>query len=245
MGLAVQLVEKLKQTMKQRNITYADMAKRIKVSEATLKRSFSKRLFTIERIEQICLELQLTLEDLAKSNNPSFKVDMLTPDQEEELAADDQAFVVFYLTSIGLTYDLILKKYSISQRDLNRTLLRLDKLNLIKLLPNNGIIPCVKQAVWWSKDGPLSKIYGNHLRADFFNSDFDGAHEQLCFTAGNLTPESIKIIRKRQTQVINAFNELLELDAQLPLKQKINVTFVSGLRPWTLPALTKNRKNKP
>jgi len=244
MGVANELVGKIKRTMKERGLTYKYMAERLNISEASLKRSFSKNLFTIERIDQICAALNLTLEELGKTDLDGFKVEFLSDDQEAFLAAEEKFFVVFYLIASGFSFDSVSKYFDFEKRELERILLSMDKLNLIKLFPGNHIVACVKQGVWWKLDGPLSKKYGEIIRSDFFKSRFEASYEHAWLTAGNLSPESVSTLQKKQDQVISAFQDLVELDAHLPIKRKINVTFISGLRPWTLPPIRRYLKKK-
>ena len=68
MGLAVEIISKVKSKMRERGVRYKDLATYLEISESTLKRSFSKNLFTLDRIEQICEFLELPLKELAQNN---------------------------------------------------------------------------------------------------------------------------------------------------------------------------------
>ena len=45
------LISTLKRVLKTRGVTYADLAERIALSEASVKRLFSQGTFTLERLE--------------------------------------------------------------------------------------------------------------------------------------------------------------------------------------------------
>ena len=47
------LIEALKRLLKARAVTYAELAQRIGVSEASVKRMFSQKQFTLQRLDQI------------------------------------------------------------------------------------------------------------------------------------------------------------------------------------------------
>ena len=47
-----QLIDALKRVLKSRRLTYADLAAGVGLSEASVKRLFSQRTFTLERLEQ-------------------------------------------------------------------------------------------------------------------------------------------------------------------------------------------------
>ena len=48
-----EIVETLKKVLKARSMTYADLAGALRVSTPTVKRLFSRRTFTLERLEEI------------------------------------------------------------------------------------------------------------------------------------------------------------------------------------------------
>ncbi len=47
-------------------MTYADVARRMGLSETAIKRNFSKRNFTLDRIDKICDLFGLDLTDLVR-----------------------------------------------------------------------------------------------------------------------------------------------------------------------------------
>ena len=50
----VSLVEALKRALKSRGITYAALAAKLGLSEASVKRMFSRRDFTLQRMDDVC-----------------------------------------------------------------------------------------------------------------------------------------------------------------------------------------------
>ena len=64
-----QWVDTLKRCLKARGLTYKDVARKLKLSEASIKRLFSERSFTLQRLEQICLMMYMSFSDLAHIND--------------------------------------------------------------------------------------------------------------------------------------------------------------------------------
>ena len=60
------LISTLKRVLKTRGVTYADLAGRIALSEASVKRLFSQGTFTLERLEEVCAALEIDVFELAK-----------------------------------------------------------------------------------------------------------------------------------------------------------------------------------
>ncbi|MGH8806290.1 MAG: helix-turn-helix domain-containing protein, partial [Noviherbaspirillum sp.] len=62
---ATSLVDSLKRELKARGITYADLAARINMSEASVKRMFSQKNFTLQRLDDILQATQIDFRDVA------------------------------------------------------------------------------------------------------------------------------------------------------------------------------------
>lgn len=54
MARTAALVDRLKRELRGRNITYAAVAKGLGMSEASVKRMFSRKEFTLSRLDAIC-----------------------------------------------------------------------------------------------------------------------------------------------------------------------------------------------
>src|SRR2546423_14824955 len=66
MALRSRLVDALKAGLPAPDLTYKDLAAQLRVPEPTVKRMFSHRSFTLERIEQILEVIDLHLHELAR-----------------------------------------------------------------------------------------------------------------------------------------------------------------------------------
>ena len=65
MDEARQIVEVLN-ILKDAGLTYASLGKRINLSEASVKRIFAQRTFSLKRLEQVCRALEMGIADLVK-----------------------------------------------------------------------------------------------------------------------------------------------------------------------------------
>src|SRR2546425_11449834 len=63
---AGRFVEALKKCLRARGITYAALARELRISEASVKRMFSRSSFTLSRIEEILAALDLDLHEVAR-----------------------------------------------------------------------------------------------------------------------------------------------------------------------------------
>jgi DNA-binding Xre family transcriptional regulator len=77
------LVGALKQVLKSRSVTYAEIARRLGMSEASIKRVFARETFTLERLDRMCGALGIEITDLAKIvEHEAERVTQLTLEQE-------------------------------------------------------------------------------------------------------------------------------------------------------------------
>ena len=68
MAVSVDLIDALKRCLRAQNLTYRELAARIRMSEAAVKRMFSRRAMSLQRLEQINNEAT-TLHDLLRGSH--------------------------------------------------------------------------------------------------------------------------------------------------------------------------------
>src|SRR4030095_3709819 len=89
------LVAALKQTLKSRGITYADVARGLRISEASVKRVFARQTFTLQRLDRVCEFLGIEITDPRRLvEHESESLTRLTKRQEAELVADPRLLLV-------------------------------------------------------------------------------------------------------------------------------------------------------
>src|SRR3954470_11640107 len=87
--------EGLKMHLKARGMTYADVARGLRISEPTVKRIFATRNCDLKRLQALCELVQVDLAELARGLPRHDRlIHRLTREQEEELMADPRLFIV-------------------------------------------------------------------------------------------------------------------------------------------------------
>ena len=134
------IADGLKRALRARGITYATLAARIGMSEASVKRMFSTRSFTLARIDQICASTDVDFEELTRGFNREERlVSRLTEQQEAEIVAEKSLFLVAVCALNLMRFDEILATYRFERAELVALLTRLDRIGIIALMPNNRI----------------------------------------------------------------------------------------------------------
>lgn len=236
------LVDTLKAELKARGLTYAEIAKGLSLSEANIKRIFASKRFTLERLESICNLINIDLVDLSRLYDESRNlITYLTKDQEKELVADKELLLVAVCISHHYNFEDIINTYEISKSECIQHLAKLDRLNLIELLPNNRIRLLINEDFHWLPNGPIESFFEKTMQPEFLNTDFSKPNQIRLFLNGYLSQSSHEILLKKLQKLKVDFNELQKQDLHLPLQKKRTEAMFIAFRPWEFSAF-KNMK---
>jgi transcriptional regulator with XRE-family HTH domain len=245
MSTAGRFVDALKASVRARGMTYAQLSRKLSVSEPTVKRMFSRRAFTLARIEQILRVLDLELYDVARMSRARGEgLTELTLEQENALAKDERLLSVFWLLLNERTFADILEDYAITKAELTLLFARLARLQLIDWGAAERARLRVARDFRWRAAGPVKKAYGKRVVQEFVKGRFESGAELLRFDARDVSEESATLIRRRLERVAAEFNELAELDATLPSRKRTGFGLLVGCRPWEFWAMNALKKRK-
>jgi len=230
-----EIVDTLKKILKVRGMTYADLARGLRVSTPTIKRTFSRRSFTLQRVEQILRLLEIDFQELARlSRGQRAGPEELSLEQETALAKDARLFTVFWLLCNDWRFDEIVGEFRQGAAQITTYFARLERLRLIDWRPGNRARLRVPKRYVWRAGGPLRKAYGLTVVSEFMRARFDGAHDAFHFEAQELSPESAIIVKRRLEKVASEIHELVEMDASAPGKKRLTLGVMLACRPWDI-----------
>ncbi len=239
------LIRALKATLKSRSLTYEELAKRLRLSHASVKRLFAEESFTLKRIEDICNVLEIDFFDLARiARGASTDVDEMSTLQEQALASDARLMGMFYLVFNEWTVDAILETYDISKADCTKLLLQLDKLRLIELGVNNAVRLKVPKTLRLQRDGPIRRSHGTKVMRDFLDVAFAEVGGYFRFEFRDLSRASVAHLERKLERIAQELHELAELDSYLPPDQRQTIGLALGMRPWTMSWVTGLKKKR-
>jgi transcriptional regulator with XRE-family HTH domain len=239
------LLDALKSTLKARRISYAEVAKRLRLSEASVKRLFSKGGLTLERFEQVCELAGISVTELAKGvDSERDYVSQLTPRQERDIMSDPKLLLVALCALNHLTVEQIIEMFDLTQAECVRLLVKLDRLQFLELLPNNRIKLLVTRAFTWLPNGPIQQYFKTRAQNDYFNSPFDGPGEVMLLVNGLLSAASSAGMVERLRRLANEFTEMHHHDAHLALGERRSATLILAMRPWELEDIRALRRKR-
>ncbi len=240
------LLNTLKKYLKTKGISYKKLAQEMNLSEATVKRLFSKQTFTLKRLEEVCRTLDIDLYDLVqmdKHENRELSY-LLTDDQEQALADDPKLLTFLYLLANGWTQSSIIEEFEISESEAVKMLGVLEHFKLIKAFPNSKSKILILKNIYWKRNGPLWNKYQTQVFNDFMNYPFSFPGDRLIFSPGQFSESSIKIIRKKIDELLNQYDELAELDNSLSPKDRFSSGLIIGFRPWNFSVFENLKRQK-
>lgn len=233
MASAEQLIATLKKVLKSRGKTYADLARGLELSEASIKRLFSEKTFTLQRLDEICRLLDMDLFELARmARGEAEAVRQMTLAQEELLASDRKLLGVFYLLRNNRELADIVNDYEISEPECIRLLVKLDRAGLLELLPGNRVHLRVSRHVRHRPYGPLRQKLGAEMVDNFLSVRFDEHGGHFRFEVGELSVASAAMLHRKLDRLAAEFYELSELDSHLPPQERTLYGIALGQRPW-------------
>jgi DNA-binding Xre family transcriptional regulator len=232
MAQRTRIVTELKSVLRQRDITYTDVAKALELSVASVKRLFSSGEFTLERLDAICELAGLEVSDLLELvQQNTGAVDKLTLAQEEEIVADPKLFLVTWLILNRSQFEDIVADYRLTERELLRYLIKLDRLKIIELLPLNKVRLLVSRHFAWRPDGPVQKYIHQKLIKEFLAAHFTDAQDELIFYGGTVTPSSFAQLKRVLQTASRECAAIIDRDRGIDAPRN-GAAFLLALRPW-------------
>lgn len=227
------LLDAVKRQLRARGITYAELGRRIGLSESSVKRLFATGNFTLNRLESICGVLQLSLAELTRTmeGSASPEVFSLTEEQEQLLASEAGILACFYLLLNGRSTADCRERLRLQAPAVQEILRKLASVGLMtgsgKAMQLTARLP-----ISWRPDGPVRKLYERQVREEFMQCDFRAPGESLAFHSAELSVASIRVMKRKLERLSADFAELAALDADLKPREKSSVGLLLAARPW-------------
>lgn len=235
MALSIDLIDALKRGLRAQGMTYRELATQLRLSEAAVKRMFSRRAMSLVRLEQICEVLGLGLAELgAEAGRAQEPMARLSHEQEQALVDDPALMLAMFLSINRWRQEDVMAHFSFTLPQWTALLARLDRLGIVELLPGNRVRALTARNFRWLTDGPMERCFRSDLLGDYFADPFDGEQDRLLLLSGSLSPDGVRQMKQRLDEVAREFDGLLARDATLPSEQRVGVSLVLAQKPWLL-----------
>ncbi len=229
----IPLYEVVKTELKARGLTYRDVAKALGASENSMRLRFANRRLSMEQFMAIAELLELTMAQLlGKLDEPPAR--QLTPAQEAVLVRDTNLLLVIVRVLDGWSIADIVATYDLTEAEVIKYLLQLDRIGLIELLPQNVIRFRVRRTVEWLPDGALHRLIEARI-PHFLNNKFNDALSNRFLSWSRLTPAAIEILHTEMRRLRSRLEALHEECKIAPSDQLHDIVVLLAEREWELP----------
>lgn len=243
MSTTAELVGFIKQELKAQQLTYANLAAALKMSESNVKRMLAGGDMPLSRIDAICRVLHLDFADLARrvvDAQPLLKT--LSLEQELAVVTDERLLLVAICVLSQWTFEQMLASYRLSEPEVIRALIQLDRLGLIELKPLNRYRLKLAKTFRWQPDGPVMRYFRQHALRDYFAGSFAGSDEGLLLVHGRISRALAPSFVERLQRVAQEFSQQHLADQKLAETEREGYTLVLAMRRWEFAAFTAMRR---
>ena len=245
MAHSAAMVDVIKRELRARSITYAQVAHKLGLSEASVKRMFSRKSFTLTRLDQICELANTEFSDIARALQQEEKlISQLTYEQEKDIVSDRKLFLVAVCALNYVSLDQMVAAYDLTKAECIRLLAQLDRLGFIQLQPGNRIRLLVARNFSWLTDGPIQRFFKEQAHNEYFQSRFDRPDEYMIVLNSMLSKTSSASIVAKLKRLARECSELHSEDARLPLGERSAMSLLLAVRHWELQAFAELRRRK-
>ncbi len=237
------LIDALKRELKAHDMTYAELAKKIDMSESSVKRMFSHREMTLSRIDEICRALKVDFADLAREvADAQVAVQELSHEQEKALVGNKTTLLVGICCLSQWTFEQIVTTYQINEPECIKALTQLDRLGVIELKPLNRYRVKLAKTFRWRPEGPIMRYFREHVLPDYYAGSFAASDETLMLVHGSIGKDAAIGIQEKIQRVAQEFAQQHLADQKLPANQREGYTLVLAMREWEFSAFRELRR---
>jgi len=240
------LVTALKAELKAANITYAELAGQLGMSESSIKRVFAKADMPLSRIDDVLRVLKMDFAELARQVADAQPLRReLTLEQEKAVVADRRLLLLAICCLSQWTFEQMVATYTFSDAECVAYLVVLDRLGIIELRPLNRYRLKVAKGFRWRPHGPVMAYFREHVASDYYSGGFDGEGELLMLVHGQISSAQASTFVERLQRVGQDFAQQHLADQKLAPEQKRPYTLVVGMRSWLFAAFRDLKRAAP
>jgi DNA-binding Xre family transcriptional regulator len=237
------LVTALKKELKSAQMTYADLALALGMAESSVKRMLTKGDMSLSRIDEVCRALRIDFADLARrvvDDQPLLA--QLTQEQEHAVVGDKKLLLVAICVLSQWTLEQITSSYRLSEAEVIKNLVQLDRIGIIELRPLNRYRLKLAKAFRWRPHGPVMGYFRDNAVLDYFSGGFDNPGEGILLVHGSISRSLATSFLERMQRVAQDFAQQHLADQRLPDKDREGYTLLLGMRSWEFAAFAAMRR---
>ena len=240
-----QIVETLKGLLKKEGKTYSDVADHLQLSQASVKRLFADSNLSIQRLDDICMLLDIEISDvILEMCANQHTISELTQQQEKSIAGNLDLLMITVLVLNHWSLKEIIERYNFTEVQCIRYFAHLDRLGIIELLPNNRFKLLTARNFSWRENGPIMQVFRQKIDKEYFSANFGRKTEKLIVLNGMLSESSNNIFQRKMDQLAADFDCQNNNDERLDLDIRRGSTVIISIRDWDYESLFSENRRK-
>jgi transcriptional regulator with XRE-family HTH domain len=237
-----QIIAALKRELKARNLTYAIIAERVNMSEASIKRMLSNSRLSMSHLDAILTAASVQWSDLVQSAaKQEALLEGLSVEQESALRSDLKLFTVAVCAMNNVPAEAMLADFNMTDLELVQAMSKLDRIGFLTLMPNNRYTLKLSRTFQWIPNGPIQNFFQSEA-ADYLSRGFTRTGEYFQVVNLLLSPSSTQKIAQRLRDLAQEVNAMHFADMRLPYAAKNTQTMLLAVRPWLPPEIRDLRR---
>lgn len=138
----------VKKALKVKGMTYSELALKIGMTESGIKKLLSSKDCSINRLAQISDAMEISLKDLIESCAEMKVINHTYTVDQEEFFLKNEGYFYFFWELRNHQYDIekLRTSYKLTDKSIQKYLLKLDSIGVIELHENNKIKPVIEKA---------------------------------------------------------------------------------------------------
>jgi transcriptional regulator with XRE-family HTH domain len=226
------IFDALRSHLKNRGISYSDLAFGLNVAEGTIKRIFTKNDCSTERLDEIAQFLDIHLVDLFQKTPPNkHLIDQLSHENEELLVRDKKLLMLAVCVMDFWPFKDMLRYLTIPRDECITLLKELERMGFIEMNEKFNYRLLLTRNFSWLSNGPIMRFVKS-MSHDYFDHAFDAPGDYLKIINVRISPYVRNMLKGKLDEVLQQYIDQVGLDAHLPLDERPPLSICIAARSW-------------
>ncbi len=226
------IFDALRSHLKNRGISYSDLAFGLNVAEGTIKRIFTKNDCSTERLDEIAQFLDIHLVDLFQKKPPNkHLIDQLSHENEEQLVRNKKLLMLAVCVMDFWPFKDMLRYLTIPREECIALLKELERMGFIEMNEKFNYRLLLTRNFSWQSNGPITQFVKS-MSQDYFDHPFDAPGDFLKIVNVRISPYVRNVLKGKLEEVLQQYIDQVALDAHLPLNERPPLTICVAVRSW-------------
>ena len=231
------IFDALKRTLRAKGITYRELARRMRLSEPTVKRIFHECNCKLDRLIEICEAAGVDLENvLGSMNRGPGPASRIPSHVEHRLARRPSMLFIFVMLTEKFTPEAIMRSQGLSEASMFLYLRDLEGLGLVALGKGLAARVLVETPIQWDFEGPLKPLFEG-TNKNFIGWAIEHMQDGADFVSFSrrMRPQTAELVRREAEELANRAKLLAHHDQHTTPDEELvgyKWTFAFGTTPF-------------